>query len=76
MDKKLEFAPVAGREDVEAVIAKMASINNPKTIIPHHYDDFVPPFSLYSYSNSHEKVKKLAPEIIVNKIKHETCYEF
>jgi len=70
------LAPVAGREDVEEVVAKMACVFNPKMIIPHHYDDFVPPFSVYGYKHFDEEVQKLNPNIVVNKLEQETFYEF
>ncbi len=75
-DIDIFLAPVAGREDVEEIVAKMASIFNPKMIIPHHYDDFVPPFSVHAYKNFEEEVGKLTPKIVVNKLDPETYYEF
>lgn len=75
-DIDIFLAPVAGREDVEEIVAKMACVFNPKMIIPHHYDDFLPPFSVYAYQNFDEEVKKLNPDIVVNKLEHETYYEF
>jgi len=75
-DIDIFLAPVAGRENVEEVVAKMACVFNPKMIIPHHYDDFVPPFSVYAYQHFDEEVKKLNPKIIVNKLDPEEYYEF
>ena len=70
------LAPVAGREDVEEIVAKMASVFNPKMIIPHHYDDFVPPFSTYAYKNLDKEVKKLNSNILVNKLDPEIYFDF
>lgn len=70
------LAPVAGREDVDKVLAKVADIFKPKMIIPHHYDDFFPPISWYAYNKFDEEVKKLDPTIIVNKLEPETYFEF
>jgi L-ascorbate metabolism protein UlaG (beta-lactamase superfamily) len=70
------LAPIAGREDVEEVVAKMACVFNPKMIIPHHYDDFIPPFSVYAYQNFDKEVKKLNPNIIINKLNPEIYYDF
>ncbi|MFX0083264.1 MAG: MBL fold metallo-hydrolase [Candidatus Hodarchaeota archaeon] len=75
-DIDIFLAPVAGRGDVDKVIAKMANIFKPKMIIPHHYDDFFPPLTWNSYSNFDEEVKKLDPNMVVNKLGHETYYDF
>ncbi|MHA2087691.1 MAG: MBL fold metallo-hydrolase [Promethearchaeota archaeon] len=71
------LAPVAGRTDVDKVIAEMANIFKPKMIIPHHYDNFLPPVTIgSSYLNLVEEVKKINPSIVVNILEHETYYEF
>jgi L-ascorbate metabolism protein UlaG (beta-lactamase superfamily) len=75
-DIDIFLAPVAGRGDADKVVAKMASIFKPKMIIPHHYDDFFPPLTWNSYFNFDEEVKKLDPNMIVNKLEHETFYNF
>lgn len=76
-DIDIFLAPVAGRGDVDKVIAKMANIFKPKMIIPHHYDDFIPPVTTGgSYFNFDEEVRKVNPNIAVNKLEHETYYEF
>ena len=41
----LFLAPLAGRRNAPKVLAKMAKFLKPKIIIPHHWDDFYPPFS-------------------------------
>lgn len=78
LPKNIDYflAPVAGRFDCDKEIAKMADIFEPKVIIPHHYDDFSPPFSFYAYSNFDKEVKQLNKSIKVNKIEHETYVEF
>ncbi len=75
-DIDIFLAPVAGREDCDKVLAKMANIFKPKMIIPHHYDDFFPPVSFYAYYCFDEEVKKLDPNIIVNKLEPEVWFEF
>ncbi|MHA1298000.1 MAG: MBL fold metallo-hydrolase [Candidatus Helarchaeota archaeon] len=70
------LAPVAGREDCDKVLAKCANIFKPKMIIPHHYDDFFPPISWYAYYNFDQEVKKIDPDIIVNKLEPEVYFEF
>ncbi|MFX1450043.1 MAG: MBL fold metallo-hydrolase [Promethearchaeota archaeon] len=75
-DVDIFLAPVAGREDCDKVLAKLANIFKPKMIIPAHYDDFFPPISFYSYYNFDEEVKKLDPNIIVNKLEPEVWFEF
>ncbi|MFX0133197.1 MAG: MBL fold metallo-hydrolase [Candidatus Hodarchaeota archaeon] len=75
-DIDIFLAPVAGREDCDKVLAKLANIFKPKMIIPHHYDDFLPPVTYYSYYNFDEEVKKLDPNIIVNKLEHEVWFDF
>ena len=75
-DIDIFLAPVAGRGDVDKVVAKMANIFKPKMIIPHHYDDFFPPLTWDSYFNFDKEVKKLDPNIVVNKLVHETYYDF
>ena len=76
-DIDIFLAPVAGRSDVDKVIAKMANIFKPKMIIPHHYDNFLPPLTLgSSYLNLEEEVKKINPNIVVNILEHETFFQF
>jgi L-ascorbate metabolism protein UlaG (beta-lactamase superfamily) len=70
------LAPVAGREDADIVIAQMANIFTPKMIIPHHYDDFFPPLTWMAYRNFEDEVREVNSNIIINKLKHETYFEF
>ncbi|MHA1914536.1 MAG: MBL fold metallo-hydrolase [Promethearchaeota archaeon] len=74
-DLDLFLAPVAGRGDADKVIAGMANFFKPKMIIPHHYDDFFPPLTWNAYGNFEEEVRKSNPNIIVNKLEHETFFE-
>lgn len=47
--RKLEvdyfLAPLQGHSDIQEIAAQAVSIINPKTVIPHHHDDFYPPLS-------------------------------
>ena len=62
----LFLAPVAGRRNAPAVLAKMTSYLKPKMVIGHHWDDFFPPISWRVPIEQFEvEVKKLLPEIIV-----------
>ncbi|MHA1371215.1 MAG: MBL fold metallo-hydrolase [Promethearchaeota archaeon] len=70
------LAPVAGRDDCDKVLAKMANIFKPKMIIPHHYDNFFPPISWYAYGDFDKEMKKLNPNIEINKLEHEVYFEF
>jgi len=65
------LAPVAGRSDSDAYLAKLAGMIGPKTVIPHHYDDFFPPISWMAYGNFDEELKKVNPDIQVLKIEPE-----
>ncbi|MDD1777740.1 MAG: MBL fold metallo-hydrolase [Candidatus Helarchaeota archaeon] len=62
----LFLAPVAGRRNAPAVLAKMTSHLKPKMVIGHHWDDFFPPISWRVPIEQFEvEVKKLLPDIIV-----------
>jgi L-ascorbate metabolism protein UlaG (beta-lactamase superfamily) len=62
----LFLAPVAGRRNAPAVLAKMTSFLKPKMVIGHHWDDFFPPISWRVPIETFEvEVKKLLPDIIV-----------
>ncbi|MHA1792591.1 MAG: MBL fold metallo-hydrolase [Promethearchaeota archaeon] len=65
------LAPVAGRTNSDECLARLAGLFNPKTIIPHHYDDFFPPISWNAYGNFDDEVKKINPDIKVMKIEPE-----
>ena len=79
LTKRYRYFPCScsGRSDVDMVIARMASYFNPKMIIPHHYDNFLPPVTIgSSYQNLVEEVKKINPNIVVNILDHEIFYYF
>ncbi len=73
LPKEIEYflGPVAGRSDVDKVLAKLTGLIKPKTIIPHHFDDFFPPISWESYGNFDEEMKLVDPEIKIMKIEPE-----
>jgi len=69
------MGPVAGRSDVDKVLAKLTGLIKPKVVIPQHYDDFFPPVSWMSYGNFDEEMKLVDPEIEIMKIDPEVYIE-
>ncbi|MHA1144430.1 MAG: MBL fold metallo-hydrolase [Candidatus Helarchaeota archaeon] len=66
------LAPYAGRYDMHEIIPRMASLFNPKVLIPHHWDNSFPPLSWelsidklrHVMSQIVPKVKLYVPEIL------------
>ncbi|NHI94194.1 MAG: MBL fold metallo-hydrolase [Candidatus Lokiarchaeota archaeon] len=65
------LAPVAGRSDSDKYLAKLTGLITPKTVIPHHFDDFFPHLSWMAYGNFNEELKKVNPNINILKLEPE-----
>ncbi|MBN1580993.1 MAG: MBL fold metallo-hydrolase [Anaerolineae bacterium] len=45
LDPDVALLPLQGRSDIHRVALRMVELLHPKCVIPHHHDDFFPPFS-------------------------------
>jgi L-ascorbate metabolism protein UlaG (beta-lactamase superfamily) len=45
LEPDLALVPLQGRSDIHQIVAEMVACIAPRWVIPHHYDDFLPPLS-------------------------------